>query len=267
MLSRGTFTATNSPLVAGRVPVLPYDICERLLRVHNLGELRNEIERIRARNPEVEQALFLAAPQLEGVLHSQSYTADALEDPRVYLRVLAYLLRMSSRTTPFGLFAGIGLVSVGEHTTLRIDGDLAAWRTRARPDMKWLMSFARAVEKDPLIQDDLHLRLNAYSFERNGRLYLNAPDNHAYVEENDSYVLKYPPVSLKYTDLIRRLCERARGRITTFIELVNIAKEQGAHEQEARALIRRLSEVGLFTSDLRPTLLDDPLKQLSTRLT
>jgi hypothetical protein len=65
-------------------------------------------------------------------------------------RMLRYLIRMSTRSTPYGLFAGVALARVGPVTNLTIASTCAA--TRTRPDMAWLMDLVLSAEKNPSIR-------------------------------------------------------------------------------------------------------------------
>ena len=59
----------------------------------------------------------------------------------------ALRIRMSTRPTPFGMFAGVALARFGEATDLRIGA--GAIRTRTRPDMGWLLAFVAGLEERP----------------------------------------------------------------------------------------------------------------------
>src|SRR5260370_41602788 len=57
------------------------------------------------------------------------------EDPKTSGKLLRYLIRMSTRPTPYGLFAGVGLAGWAPETNLSILPGRP--RTRTRPDMAW----------------------------------------------------------------------------------------------------------------------------------
>ncbi|MEA2423094.1 MAG: lantibiotic biosynthesis protein, partial [Thermoleophilaceae bacterium] len=70
---------------------------------------------------------------------------------RVERTVLRYASRMSTRPTPFGLFAGVGTGRFGAPTSLSL-GPVASWRKRTRPDMAWLLGVVKALERRPDVQ-------------------------------------------------------------------------------------------------------------------
>ena len=89
-------------------------------------------------------ALALASPDLSAALSRIPSTAAA--DRRVSRRALRYRIRMTTRPTPFGLFAGVGLARWGNRSSLSLA--TAAWVTRTRPDVQWLEA-SLVLEHDP----------------------------------------------------------------------------------------------------------------------
>ena len=71
---------------------------------------------------------------------------DRKDTERARATLLRYLIRMSTRPTPYGLFAAVGLAEPGDATELRIAG---APRTRTRPDMEWLLALVGRLEGRP----------------------------------------------------------------------------------------------------------------------
>ena len=83
-------------------------------------------------DPEVVRALAIGSP----TLLDQALRANP--DPKDVSRTRAglarYLIRMSTRPTPYGAFAAVSLTEWSDSTDLC----LGAARTRTRPDMGWL---------------------------------------------------------------------------------------------------------------------------------
>src|ERR1700757_1950161 len=104
-----------------------------LLPVEELDRLRADPTYWRelAARPEVREALHLASPGLMRRL------AAGNPDDKVAASVTAYLVRMCTRATPFGLFAGCSLGEVGDATALVVDGPEGTAR-HSRPDTEVL---------------------------------------------------------------------------------------------------------------------------------
>src|ERR1700746_1862358 len=97
-----------------------------LLPVEELDRLRADPTywpRLAGR-PEVREALHLASPSLMRRL------AAGNPDDKVAASVTAYLVRMCTRATPFGFFAGCALGAVGDTTALVVDGPEGTTRHR-----------------------------------------------------------------------------------------------------------------------------------------
>ena len=96
-----------------RIPTRPVDWIESIYSAEDLVHaIRDSL------TPAVRSALLVASRDLHQAL------ADLDEDGpdpgrrlRIATRVLAYLVRMGWRTTPFGLFAGISLGTVADAPT------------------------------------------------------------------------------------------------------------------------------------------------------
>src|SRR5262245_59899993 len=128
----------NGPPVASffvaRTPLLPFDqllsLSEGLSAPASLADdptlesalatdwqvIHKRIDAMRAR-PEVQEALFLASPDLVARLDE----VDPIEDAgRVELATARYLLRMCGRSTPFALFAGFTVGAIGPRTAIEL---------------------------------------------------------------------------------------------------------------------------------------------------
>ncbi|MCC0094872.1 lantibiotic dehydratase [Streptomyces flavotricini] len=98
-------------------------------------------------------AIRLASPDLAAALERTG--PHDRQAPRLERKLRRYLIRMTTRPTPFGLFAGVGLVRWAPATDLGIDP--AASRTATRADMGWLNELTESLREDPDIGP--HLRL------------------------------------------------------------------------------------------------------------
>ena len=118
-----------------RAPLLPWEELDRLradrLYVHSL-----------AAQPAVTEALHLASPAL-----LRRWATDG-SDSRVVAAITAYLVRMCSRATPFGLFASCATGVVADRTELTVDGPDGTVR-HSRPDTEVLAALVERLLADP----------------------------------------------------------------------------------------------------------------------
>ncbi|QHC26379.1 lantibiotic dehydratase [Streptomyces sp. GS7] len=95
-----------------------------------------------------------------------------LPEPAVWKAVLAvtrYLLRASSRATPFGLFAGVMPARIAEVPTVHIG---AGHRAVAMPDAAWLTAVIERLEVESALLPRLTVQAHALVVEKEGHLIL-----------------------------------------------------------------------------------------------
>lgn len=80
--------------------------------------------------------------------------------------LLKYLIRMSTRTTPYGLLSGVGLGNFGTTTMIHLE-DLSKGTKYMRADMDWIFRLLGKIESDDNILKELKVYKNN-SLEENG---------------------------------------------------------------------------------------------------
>lgn len=206
-------------------------------------------------DPLERKAISVASEALAGALDREP--RDRKAERTLRSSVLRYLIRMSTRPTPFGLFGGIAIGQWGERTDLRVAPGVRPTRTRL--DTGWLIRLALAAERDAAVRHQLHLVANTCVFERDGRLYLS---DRAVCGRTGE-----PDVSIKATPAVRRALEIARTPVS-HAELVAmlVASASGATPDRAAGLIDALCAQDLLLADLRPPLTGDPADHIVKRL-
>jgi lantibiotic biosynthesis protein len=139
-----------------RAPLLPLDELDRL-RSDPTHWLRL------AERPEVREALHLASPGLMRRL------AAGNPDDRIAASVTSYLVRMCTRATPFGLFAGCSLGEVGDATALMVDGPEGTAR-HSRPDTEVLATLVDRLLADPSTRPAMAVEPNSSRYHAAGAM-------------------------------------------------------------------------------------------------
>lgn len=246
-----------------RAPALPAQVFTYLSNVGHIGvetaltdEVLQKTERAcatallqLAARPDVRQALALASPSLlEGLERLEHGQEKEARKARVYVGLLRYLIRMSTRPTPFGLFAGVGLGYFSARTDLRL-GETALARFRTRPDMHWLLKLLRRLEEDPALVAQLQVRLNQTAYLAGERARLPFVDTYG---EQDNRA-----VTLRATSVVRKVFELAR-EFLPYTEL-QAAVQQAfprATAAQVERVLRQLWVHGFLLSSLHPPLTD-----------
>jgi thiopeptide-type bacteriocin biosynthesis protein len=177
------------------------------------------------------------------------HIAEALDranrDQALAGKLLRYLIRMSTRPTPYGLFAGVALARWGGETDLTFAS--AGPRTGTRPDMAWLLDFVLKLERRREVRTRLSYRANTRAFVHAGRIFL--PERAPGLDVGAG-----TPVSLRATAVARRALALARTPIAHDRLVADLAGLPGATIAKVEKLIDELWEHTLLLTDLRPPL-------------
>ncbi|MEU4113784.1 lantibiotic dehydratase [Kitasatospora sp. NPDC028055] len=122
-------------------------------------------------NPSVSEAIRTASPALadriDAVLEGQA--ADDRQMRRLVMSITRYLLRLTGRPTPFGLFAGVAAVGIGGEPMARWGDD---HRPVVRPDAVWMDEVITRLEAIPELLGRLPVVANNLCIVRGDRLVL-----------------------------------------------------------------------------------------------
>jgi len=88
------------------------------------------------------------------------------------LSIMRYRIRATTRSTPFGLFAGVAPVRLDSSTRVQLTGHD---RGTARVDAEWLETVISRLERCPDVAPGLVVVVNDLAFVRDGRLVLTHP--------------------------------------------------------------------------------------------
>ncbi len=239
--------------VTVRAPLLPI---ETFLALSDQGLFPTEAASATQGAVEFETASLVprdARIQLALAVGSQSLF-EALSRPVVKARrdrerrstLLRYLIRMSTRPTPFGLFAGVALATWGPQTDIAIAN--APPRRRTRPDMAWLFNFVARLAARPEIRKQLRLVTNSAVFFRAGRAFLS--ERLARTEGDE-----VSEVSIRATGAVQRVLALARQPMSyQALAAELLTTVSGATEARVESLLENLWEQTFLLTDLRPSL-------------
>ncbi|GLZ42646.1 lantibiotic dehydratase [Actinokineospora sp. NBRC 105648] len=171
--------------------------------------------------------------------------------------VLRYLLRMTWRATPFGLFAGIAPARFG---TGKSTVDPRSARVTRRVDAEWLAAATAELEAAPRAVHAAPVLLNPLAFERNGRLVVphvrqrSAPEPAA-------------EVSVRRTAAVQ-VVERVAARPTPMADLAAAVRGAfpSADKSTVDEMLGHLVERRILLTALNaPMTVTDPLGHLRSR--
>ncbi len=199
-------------------------------------------------------ALTIASPSLAAALDRTAGSGGSADADDVRGKWLRYGIRMRARPTPFGLFAGVMLARWGPETDLTLTG---IKRVRIRPDMEWLATLVRKLEKRDVIRNRLRWISNPAAFVSGGRAYLEegTPDGRG-------------AISIRATPAVLRALAAARAPVTYARLVAQLAsEEQREPHHDVEQLLEHLWEQGFLHTELMPSLSTaDPLGHVLSKL-
>jgi thiopeptide-type bacteriocin biosynthesis protein len=247
-----------------RAPLLPVEACLALARdpANGDGEPRKPANAQAARDtglpadPRIRAALAVGSPSLYEALNRADRSGK--HDPDTAAKLLRYLIRMSTRPTPYGLFAGVALARWGPRTDLALAPGRP--RTRTRPDMAWLLRLVFELENRPEVRAHLRYVANAAALVQAGRVFL--PQAAPTKDGAGS-----GPVSVRASNVVRQALAMARTPVSHEHLVAALANAPGATIEKAEKLIEGLWRQTLLLTDLRPPLTEtNPAAYIARRL-
>ncbi len=222
-----------------RAPLLPVEAYESLRTGQDRFELLGD--------PRVRRAIAVGSPSLLNAVDRFERSALTAKDAgKLAAKLLRYEIRMSTRPTPYGLFAGCAMLPFGETTDVAIRSTLG--RSHTRPDMAWLMAIVSAAEADPGIRRHLRLVRNPLIRFEGDRIALagRAPG----AREGTGM-----PVSARATQVVVTALDMARKPVDygTLATRLREATPSATPEKVDRLLAELCQQTFLLT-DLRPPL-------------
>ena len=262
-----------------RTPILPWDEiegwCQGLLATRTLEQrgdvenaLRNDTTLLRnrlrefVRRDEVRSALYIASPSLHSRLGPWLDGDDSPQALSVEPTIVRYIMRMAGRATPFGLFAGTSIGTLGKRTHLSV-APRVEHRRHTRLDMEYVFKLAEYLSKDAAIQPLLRYRATSVSYIVDGRL--------RYYEPHFSGKLRtYHLVDVESTPYLHKALDFARtheGATISAIAAEISSVFDNISYRDALEYVHELVDAKLLCSTLSPVVTgNDPVLSLIEQL-
>lgn len=195
----------------------------------------------------IQEAILVGSPDLYNAIERYQADPESKRGRRIEAKLLRYVIRMMTRPTPFGLFAGVGMGRLGSTMDLYL-GLPTLNRKYAQPDVQWLFSLVREVERRPEVLPRLRFFTNPASFVSGGRLYL--PHLAAYAQADGEKA-----VSIRATSVVKCVLSFAeRGASFGSLQEELLRRWPSATEDQVRGVLTDLCEQEALLSELRPPL-------------
>jgi len=238
---------------------------DKLFQFHNQLATQSlaNLLRLHYADPLAQQALFVASPALYERFSRWLAGESLPEEDKLLVTLHKYLVRMCTRPTPYGLFAGCTVGTFGPHTQLRAGGVTArgdaTLRTHTRLDMDCLMTLCQWLIQRPAIRSQLRLFPNSSLYRIGATL--------RYIEQQREDSQRHYFISaVDANHYLNAVLEAARPG-ATIGALVDELTALGADGVEAADFIEQLIESQLLRFEIEPTLTQlHYLDQLTSRI-
>lgn len=243
-----------------RSPLLPIHHFEQLQSEKSLEALLKEY----MSDPCILEAIAVASPSLFHAIKHFSGDWPKKKKQQVLTSLLRYLLRMTTRSTPFGMFAGMTVGKLTNLTDLKLKSYLEH-NKRTRPDMEWLLAFVHQLENRPEVIKQVKVERNRgiqYSSRR-----LELPFSTDCGQQGKEKVRK-ESISIQFSKPIRDVLQIAEKPVhyTSLLQsMIRLYPE--VDEQKVSNLVWNLFKQEFLISSLRPPLtVADPIQYLLRQL-
>ncbi len=199
------------------------------------------------RKPVVQEALFLASPDLFSQMQQwlDGKLTDKKKRERLHYSLMRYLLRMSTRPTPFGLFAGFSLGKWDLEGGVELP-EQSQYKRSTRLDMNYLCALAQDLAKHPVIKENI-LHYPNSSIYRVG-------DQLRYVEYRYRNTRRtHHIVAVDHSDYLQTILDRAASG-AYLKELAELLVDDEITFEEAHEFIDELVDSQVLVNQLEPAI-------------
>ncbi|SOD99133.1 lantibiotic dehydratase [Spirosoma fluviale] len=239
-----------------RRPLLPVEVYYGLhCELENGVSLTDALRKI-VNKPICQEAIFYASATLQKQLIDWLNNRKPASD-QLLLSLYKYVIRMTTRSTPFGLFAGVSLGEWSTETTLRFEEDIH--QKVARLDANIISEMLVTITDLPLIQQQLKYFVNPTCWLSGDEIrYVGYTD----VNKQRSYFLNIA----QNTVLMSLLLEQARQG-NSIPSLINALHDEGIESLAATTYVQDLINCQLLVPDLEVNLTgQDMISHIKERL-
>lgn len=195
----------------------------------------------------VSEAIYTASPDLHSKMSRYLNGDQDIQDDKLIYTLLKYIVRMSSRCTPFGLFSGCALGKFAEYSNVALN-DLTYHKRYSRLDMNYLGALTQSIEANPDVREQLLYYKNSSLYLLRDKLryiefrYFNAARKHYTVSIDHSH----------FTEAVLQRCSNG-ATISELAELIP-AIDPEISIKDATWFVNELIDNQILISSISPSI-------------
>lgn len=237
-----------------RNPVLSFEVYKDIFE-SNLSEDKMLDKLISmANNSEIKEAIIVSSLSLNEAIDRLNSEKDINKKDKIIQSIFKYIVRMSTRTTPYGLFSGVTTGRFGQSTELKIN-NIKQHKKRARPDMEWLYGVMRMLENNENILNKLKVKANPITIINGNRLDIPYISNYgqAKIDPKSNNI----NASIRFTTPVKMIMEEASKQIPFNELLIKIKRKfENIPDEVIKSFIYQLLKNEYIITDIRPPLVN-----------
>ncbi|QVY64620.1 lantibiotic dehydratase family protein [Polaribacter sp. Q13] len=232
-----------------RVPLFSLDFYKKLFEKEDVEY--DDLKKI-WEDSNIKEAIFLASPYFYSELELlfKGKVNNLKKEIKLKGSFLKYIIRASTRSTPFGLFAGISIGNFKQETDIVI-GSITKYTRKTSLDMNYLVSLSSYLSNKSSIKKQL-------VYYPNSSLYKLA-NQYRYIEyQIENLKRMYSIEGIEYSNYIEQILNKAKTgeKINT---LANLLVNEDITKNDATDFINELIDNQILVSQLEPSVTGDQM--------
>lgn len=221
-----------------RTPLFPINFYTNLLNDYSSNKLFKILE-----NNLIKEAIKIASPELVSEFDKSLINSE--KQINLELALLKYIARLSSRATPFGIFAGCSTGLLANETSIQIE-NMNEHKVFTQFDMHYWISLLQDISKNSTVQKNLIYFPNS-SLYKIGDFYRYI--EYQYVNKKREHTLS----SFRVNPVIDILVQNSKQGLK-FHELIDLITDDISEVEEASEFILELINNQILVSELDATI-------------
>lgn len=238
-----------------RTPVFTYDKYLEFCKINDYSHEMIEKLLTIAKNKDLLEPIAFASPSL----YKSILKLDTQKDPKKINQTvnnfIKYLIRMTTRPTPFGMFSGVDVGTFKDTSSIVLD-DHKYFKKHIRPDMEWIMTLISKIEKDTNFLMQLNVRVNSMVDIVGNRVTIPYTPEYGIGENLDGKIKDMTNKSIRFTEPVKLVYDNAKNfiRFSDLLKLI-ISYYTQYEEKQIQEFLINLFQSEFIISELRPPLM------------